>query len=94
MAGERRAIERNGVEARTDATDRETVDEVFVREIAGDAGQADGNFGGIHVRQVSERIHRDDVLHVLSVALGGDRGGTALALAGDFEGVEFVDDAG
>ena len=94
LAGEWRAVERDAVEAGADAADGETVDEIFVGRIAGDAGEADGHFGGIHVRQVSERIHGDDVLHVFGVALRGDGGGTALALAGDFEGVEFVDDTG
>ena len=94
MAGEWRAVEGDAVEARADAADGETVDEVFVGRIAGDAGEADGDLGGIHVRQVSERIHGDDVLHVFGVALRGDGGGPALALTGDFEGVEFVDDAG
>ena len=93
LAGERRAVESDAVEAGANAADGETVDEIFVGRIASDAGEADGHFGGIHVRQVSERIHGDDVLHVFGVALGGDGGGTALALAGDLEGVEFVDDA-
>ena len=93
LAGEGRAVEGDGVEAGADAADGETVDEVFVGRIAGDAGEADGNLGGIHVRQVSERIHGDDVLHVLGVALRGDGGGTALALTGDLEGLEGVDDA-
>ena len=48
------------------------------RQVARDAGQTHGDFAGAHVGQVAERIHGDDVLHVVRVALRGDRGGTAL----------------
>jgi len=76
---------------RADAANGEAIDEILVTEIADDAGQPDCDLGGVHVRQIAERIHRHDVLHIVGIALRGDRGGPALAFARDLENVELVD---
>ena len=73
LAGQWRAVERDAVESRADAADGEAVDEIFIAQIAGHPRQPDRDLARIHVRQVAEGIHRDDVLHVVGIALRRDR---------------------
>ena len=54
----------------------------------GHTRQADGELGGVHIRQVGERIHGRDVLEVIGVALLGHRGGKPLFDASDLEGIQ------
>ena len=94
LAGEHGAIHRDGIEAGGHAADGEAGEISAGVEFAVDAGEADGDFAGVHVGEIAERVGGGDVLEVFGVACGGDGGGAALPLAGDFEGVEFVDARG
>ena len=91
LAGHEAAIHRDLVKAGGHAADREAAQVAACVELAIDAGQADGDLAGVHVREVAERIGGGDVLQVVGIPIRGDGGGVALALAGDLEGVELVD---
>ena len=90
-AREEHAVHRDGVQARTHPAHGEGGDEAGFIGHGGDAGQVDRDFARAHVRQIAERIHRRDVLEIGGVALRGDGGGPALALAGHLEPLEPVD---
>ena len=88
--GEARAIERHGAVGRAHPAHEDLIDLALV-EIGGDAGNAFQHLADVAIDEFAERVGGDDALHVIGVALARDRGGAALAFAGDSEGGELID---
>ena len=94
LAAQQGAVDGDGVTARSHPADGEPDDVALVAQVAGHARQEHRELARVHIRQIPVGVERDDVLHVGRVALGGQRGRVALALAGDGESVEAVDRRG
>ena len=94
LTGHEAAVHGDGVEPRRHASDGEAGEVAAGVEFAVDAGQADGDFAGVHVGEIAERVGGGDVLEVLGVARCGEGRGIALTFALHFELFEFVDARG
>ena len=92
-AGHALAVHRDGVQRARHAADHKGVVEALHLRDRRDARQTHDDLAHAHVRQVAEGIHRDDILHVVGIALHRQGQGVALALAGHLEGIQFIDTA-
>ena len=88
---ERAAVHGDVIQRRIHAADVETIREAFVRRAARHAREAHHHFARAHVRQITKRVHRDHVLHVVGIFFLRDHRRVALALARHLERAELVD---
>jgi len=86
-------IQRHHAEIRVHAADHHGGDVALLFELR-HAGHAHDESADVQVGDIAERVGGHDGFDVVGIALRGDRGGIALALAGDDELVELVDRGG
>ena len=89
--GDEPSVDGHAIQRRAHPAHGQAGDVALVVEVAGHTGEAYREFAGTHVGQISERIHRHDVLHVVRIPLRGDRRRAALTLTGDLKFLQLVD---
>ena len=88
--GHELAVHIHAVHRRRLPPDDEAGDVTFIIELRSDAREAHGELTGGHIGQIAVGIERDDVLHVVGIALRRERERVALALSGHAKLPELV----